>query len=387
MTYQSHCTLPEEILEQISQQGFDVLPELLRILINAAMQAEREQHLGVSAYQRSPTRQGHANGYKPRTVRTRVGPITFAVPKVREGGFVPQALEQGLRSERALTLALAEMYVQGVSTRKVAAITEQLCGTAVSSMQVSRAAAQLDEVLEAWRTRQLGQMPYLFLDARYAKVRQAGQVRDAAVLLAVGVDATGKRQILGVSVSLSEQEVHWRSFLQSLLARGLGGVRLVISDAHPGLQQARRAVLGGVPWQRCHFHLQQNASAFVPKVELKAEVAADIRAIFNAANRSEAEALLAKTVQKYAKAAPRLANWLEQNLPEGLTVFDFPVAHRRLIRTSNGLERVNKELKRRTRVVGIFPNEAACLRLVSAIAMEISDEWLAGKAYLTFTPD
>lgn len=296
-------------------------------------------------------------------------------------------LGQGLRSERALTLALAEMYVQGVSTRKVAAITEQLCGTAVSSMQVSRAAAQLDEVLEAWRTRQLGQMPYLFLDARYAKVRQAGQVRDAAVLLAVGVDATGKRQILGVSVSLSEQEVHWRSFLQSLLARGLGGVRLVISDAHPGLQQARRAVLGGVPWQRCHFHLQQNASAFVPKVELKAEVAADIRAIFNTANRSEAEALLAKTVQKYAKAAPRLANWLEQNLPEGLTVFDFPVAHRRLIRTSNGLERVNKELKRRTRVVGIFPNEAACLRLVSAIAMEISDEWLAGKAYLTFTPD
>lgn len=387
MTYPVHCTLPKEILEQISQQGFDVLPELLRILINAAMAAEREQHLGARAYERSTSRQGHANGYKPRTVRTRVGPITFAVPKVREGGFVPQALEQGLRSERALTLALAEMYVQGVSTRKVAAITEQLCGTAVSSMQVSRAAAQLDEVLEAWRTRELGQMPYLFLDARYEKVRQDGQVRDAAVLIAVGVDVTGKRQILGVSVSLSEQEVHWRSFLQSLVARGLSGVRLVISDAHPGLQQARRAVFGGVPWQRCQFHLQQNASAFVPKVELKAEVAADIRTIFNAANRSEAEALLARTVQKYAKAAPRLANWLEQNLVEGLTVFAFPVAHRRLIRTSNGLERVNKELKRRTRVVGIFPNEAACLRLVSAIAMEISDEWLAGKAYLTFTPD
>lgn len=387
MTYQSHCTLPEEILEQISQQGFDVLPELLRILINAAMQAERERHLGARAYERSTSRQGHANGYKPRTVRTRVGPITFAVPKVREGGFVPQALEQGLRSERALTLALAEMYVQGVSTRKVAAITEQLCGTAVSSMQVSRAAAQLDEVLEAWRTRELGQMPYLFLDARYEKVRQDGQVRDAAVLLAVGVDSTGKRQILGVSVSLSEQEVHWRSFLQSLVARGLSGVRLVISDAHPGLQQARRAVFGGVPWQRCQFHLQQNASAFVPKVELKVEVAADIRAIFNAANRTEADALLIKTVQKYTKTAPRLASWLEQNLPEGLTVFAFPVAHRRLIRTSNGLERINKELKRRTRVVGIFPNEAACLRLVSAIAMEISDEWLAGKVYLTFTPD
>jgi transposase-like protein len=387
MTYQTHCTLPEAILEQIAQEGLEALPELMRILINAAMQVEREKHLGVAAYERSASRQGHANGYKPRSVTTRVGRITFDVPQVREGGFVPQALEQGLRSERALTLALAEMYVQGVSTRKVAAITEQLCGTAVSSMQVSRAAAQLDEVLEAWRNRELGRMPYLFLDARYEKVRQQGAVRDAAVLVAVGVDATGKRQILGVSVSVSEREVHWRNFLQSLVARGLAGVQLVISDAHPGLTQARKAVLGGVPWQRCHFHLQQNASAFAPKVELKAEVAADIRAIFNAANRSEAEALLTKTVQKYAKSAPRLSNWLEQNLPEGLTTFDFPAAHRRLIRTTNGLERLNKELKRRTRVVGIFPNEAACLRLVSALAMEISEDWLAGKAYLTFMPD
>ncbi|RIK26471.1 MAG: IS256 family transposase [Chloroflexi bacterium] len=384
MTYPSHCTLPSEILEQIASDGLDALPELLRVLINSAMQAEREKHLGVGAYERSERRQGHANGYKPRTVATRVGKVTFAVPQVREGGFVPQALERGLRSERALTLALAEMYVQGVSTRKVAAITEQLCGHSVTSTQVSRAAAQLDEVLQAWRHRPLGQIPYLYLDARYEKVRQQGQVRDAAVLVAVGVDLEGKRQILGVSVSVSEQEVHWRAFLQSLVERGLCGVQLVVSDAHPGLQQARRAVFGGVPWQRCHFHLQQNASAFVPKVDLKAEVAADIRAIFTAPNRTEAEALLAKTVEKYAKSAPKLATWIEQNLPEGLTVFDFPAAHRRLLRTTNGLERINKELKRRTRVVGIFPNEAACLRLISAIAMEISEEWVAGKAYLSF---
>lgn len=384
MTYQTHCTVPKEILEQIASEGMDALPELLRVLINSAMQAEREKYLGVGAYERSAQRQGHANGYKPRTVATRVGKVTFAVPQVREGGFVPQALERGLRSERALTLALAEMYVQGVSTRKVAAITEQLCGHSVTSMQVSRAAAQLDETLEAWRTRPLGQMPYLFLDARYEKVRQQGQVRDAAILVAVGVDVTGKRQILGVSVSVSEQEVHWRTFLQSLVERGLCGVQLVVSDAHAGLQQARRAVFGGVPWQRCHFHLQQNASAFVPKVDLKAEVAAEIRAIFTAPNRTEAEALLAKTIHKYAKSAPKLSTWMEQNLPEGLTVFDFPAAHRRLIRTTNGLERINKELKRRTRVVGIFPNEAACLRLISAVTMEISEEWLAGKAYLSF---
>jgi putative transposase len=387
MTYQSHCTVPDEILEQIANDGFDALPELLRILFNTAMQAEREKYLGVRAYERSAQRQGHANGYKPKTVLTRVGQITLDVPQVREGGFAPQALERGLRSERALTLALAEMYVQGVSTRKVAAITEQLCGHAVSSMQVSRAAVQLDETLEAWRERPLGQMPYLYLDARYEKVRQQGQVRDAAVLLAVGVDGDGKRQILGVSVSVSEQEVHWRIFLQSLVQRGLCGVQLVISDAHPGLQQARKAVFGGVPWQRCHFHLQQNAAAFVPKKDMREEVATDIRAIFNAPNRHEAEALLARTVAKYTKTAPRLSNWLEANLLEGLTVFDFPAAHRRLVRTTNGLERVNKELKRRTRVVGIFPNEAACLRLVSALAMEISEEWLAGKAYLTFAPD
>jgi transposase-like protein len=362
----------------------DALPDLIRIIINTAMQIERQQHLGAGPYERSPERQGYANGYKPKTVTTRVGDITFAVPQVRDGSFYPHALERGLRSERALTLALAEMYVQGVSTRKVAAITEQLCGTSISSAQVSRAAAQLDTVLDAWRMRPLGVVPYLYLDARYEKVRQEGQVRDAAVLIASGVDSTGNRQILGISVALSEHEVHWRTFLQSLVVRGLSGVQLVTSDAHVGLQAARTAVLGGVPWQRCQFHLQQNAGAYVPRHDLKASVAADIRAIFNAANRSEAEALLAKTVQKYATSAPRLSSWMDSNSPEGLIVFAFPAAHRRLLRTTNGLERVNQEIRRRTRVVGIFPNEASCVRLVSAITMEISEEWEAGKAYLSF---
>ena len=384
MTYQPDCTLSSDLLEQIATDGLDAVPELIRIIINTAMHAERQQYLGVAPNQRSPERRGHANGFKPKPVVTRMGEVTFAVPQVREGGFYPQALERGLRSERALTLALAEMYVQGVSTRKVATITEQLCGCEVSSAQVSAAAAQLDPVLAAWRTRTLRQCPYLFLDARYEKVRQDGQVRDAAVLVALGVDTDGKRQVLGVSVALSEQEAHWRAFLQSLVARGLSGVQLVISDAHSGLQAARRAVFGGVPWQRCQFHLQQNAGAYVPRQELKGEVAGDIRASFNAPNRAEAEALLAKTVQKYAQRAAKLATWLESTLPEGLTVFAFPEVHRRLIRTTNGLERMNKEIRRRTRVVGIFPNEAACLRLVSAILMETSDEWETSKAYLTF---
>ncbi len=384
MTYQPDCTVSPALLEQLAADGLDALPELIRIMINTAMQVERQHHLGVAPYERSSARQGYANGYKPKTVTTRVGDITFAVPQVRDGSFYPQALEKGLRSERALTLALAEMYVQGVSTRKVAAITEQLCGTAISSAQVSRAAAQLDAVLEGWRKRPLEVVPYLYLDARYEKVRQDGQVRHAAVLIASGVDTAGRRQILGVSVALGEHEVHWRTFLQSLVARGLGGVQLVISDDHAGLRAARLAVFGGVPWQRCQFHLQQNASAYVPRQDRKAEVAADIRAVFNAPNRTAAEALLAKTVQKYAQTTPRLATWLEQNLPDGLTVFAFPAAHRRLLRTTNGLERVNQEIRRRTRVVGIFPNDAACLRLVSALAMEISEEWESGKAYLSF---
>ena len=384
MTYQDDFTLPTELLEQVAEQGLDFLPELIRIVINTAMQVERQKQLGVGPYERSAVRQGHANGFKPKTVSTRIAPITFEIPQVREGGFYPQALEKGLRSERALTLALAEMYVQGVSTRKVAAITERLCGTEVSSMQVSRAATLLDEVLEAWRNRPLGTLIYLYLDARYEKVRVDGQIRDAAVLMASGVKPDGKRLILGVSVSLGEQELHWRGFLQSLVDRGLTGVELIISDAHVGLQAARKAVFSGVPWQRCQFHLQQNASQYVPRQGMKREVAEDIRAIFNAPERAQAEVQLRKTVEKYAQCASKLADWLEGNIPEGLTVFSFPMDHRRRIRTVNSLERVCLEIRRRTRVAGIFPNEASCSRLVSALLMEVSETWETGRIYLSF---
>jgi putative transposase len=384
MTYHADCTLQEELLDQIAEGGLAALPDALRLLLNAAMLLERQKFIGAGPYERSAERQAHANGFKEKTLQTRLGAVTVAVPQVREGGFYPQSLEKGIRSERALKLALAEMYIQGVSTRKVAAITEQLCGFEVSSAQVSRAAAELDAVLEAWRTRPLGTYPYVYLDARYEKVRQEGQVRDAAVLIASGVAAAGKRAVLGVSVALSEQEVHWRTFLQSLVERGLRGVHLLISDAHGGLKAARLAVFGGVPWQRCQFHLQQNAQAYVPRHELKQEVAAAIRAVFNAPHLHEAKRLLAETVQQYRTIAPKLAAWMEENLPEGLLVFAFPEAHRRLIRTTNGLERVNQEIRRRTRVARLFPNEASCLRLVTAVVMEISEEWETGKAYLTF---
>jgi len=385
MNCQDDFTVPEEILEYLSQQGLDALPQIIRSLINEAMLLERQRYVQAEPYERNPERRSHSNGFKNKTVKTRLGEITFSVPQVRDGGFYPQALEKGLRSERALKLAVAEMYVQGVSTRRVEAVVEKLCGFSISSSQVSRAAAELDEILNQWRTRELGRYPYLYLDARYEKVRRDGQVRDAAVLIAAGVNEQGKREVLGVSVSISEREVHWREFLESLLRRGLCGVKLVTSDDHCGLRAARQAVFGGVCWQRCQFHLQQNASAYVPKTEMKSEVASDIRSIFNARDRSEAEALLKKTAEKYRQSASKLSLWMEENLPEGLTVFSFPESHRRLIRTTNGLERVNKEVKRRTRVVGLFPNEESCLRLVSAVLMEISDEWETGKTYLTFS--
>lgn len=377
MTHRNDYTFTDEL----AGKGLEAVPEMLRVLINNAMQAERSRYLQAEEYERTEERIGHANGYKPKTVHTRVGDITFAVPQVREGGFYPSALEKGMRSERALMCTLAEMYIQGVSTRKVKAITEELCGVEISAEQVSRATAQLDGVLQEWRDRPLGEITYLFVDAVYEKVREASQVRDAAVLVASGITPEGERQVLGVSASLSEHEAHWKAFLKSLKERGMHGVKLVISDDHEGLGAARRAVLGSVPWQRCQFHLHQNAGAHVPRKGMRFEVAADIRAMFSASDRKSAEEKLQSAIQKYAQSAPQLSAWMEENLAEGFTVFDFPLEHRRTIRTTNSLERINKEIRRRTKVVGVFPNETSCLRLISALLMEISEEWQIGKRY------
>jgi len=274
------------------------------------------------------------------------------------------------------------MYVQGVSTRKMAKITEDMCGFAVSSSEVSRASATLDEQPSSWRSRRLESFPYVYLDSRYEKVRQAGAMISVAVLVAVGVSLSGHRDILGVSVELSEHEVHWRHFLSGLKDRGLHGVRLFISDAHEGLKAARNAVFPTVPWQRCQFHLQQNGQKYVPKQHMKDEVSGRIRAIFNAPNDAEAKRLLEIFQKDYEKSAPKLAEWAETALPEGLVIFLFPEEHREKIRTVNMLERINKEIRRRTRVASLFPNTASCLRLVSAVTMEISEDWQTDKKYL-----
>jgi len=382
MTCKNNDSILNEILEPVTEHGLDGMAEAIRLLVNLAMEIERDKYLGVLPYERSERRRGWRNGYKSKSVKTRLGKLEFSVPQVRGGEFYPRSLEKGLRSEQALKIAVAEMYVHGVSTRKVAAITEELCGFDVSSSQVSRAASELDEILDEWRNRQLGEYPYLILDARYEKVREGGKVLDCAVLIAVGIRADGKREVLGVSVELSENEVHWRNFIKSLISRGLHGVKLVISDAHEGLKAALRAVFPSVPWQRCQFHLQQNAQSYIPTQDMKKGVASRIRAIFNAPSREESERLLERFLEDYRKIAPRLATWAEENLPEGFTVFEFPEDHRRRIRTSNMLERLNKEVNRRTRVVGIFPNAESCLRLVTAVLMEISEEWEQGRIYL-----
>jgi transposase-like protein len=382
MTHQEHPTVLEQVLELLTEHGFDGMADACRVLYNEAMKIERADTLQAQPYERTEGRRGYANGFKPKTVQTRLGPMTLAIPQTRGVAFYPQAIERGERSERALKLALAEMYVQGVSTRKVAAITQELCGHEVSSSQVSRAAEALDEELDQWRNRPLGETPYLILDARYEKVRHGGSVVDCAVLIAIGLLPDGKRSILGVSVSLSEAEVHWRQFLESLQTRGLHGVRLIVSDNHAGLKAARQARFAGVPWQRCQFHLQQNAVQYVPKVSMRSEVAADLRAIFDASDLPSAERLLQQTVQKYQSSAPKLAEWIEANLPEALTVFRLPPSHRKRLRTSNMLERLNQELKRRTRVATLFPNERSLLRLVSAVLSEVSEDWETGKVYL-----
>ena len=387
MTHHTQNNALDQIGELLAEHGFDGMTQVLTLLLNEVMKLQRARALGAAPYERAEGRQGHANGFKPKTVQTRMGPITLAVPQARGVEFYPSALEKGVRSERALKLAVAEMYVQGVSTRKVAAITEQLCGTQISSAQVSRAAAALDAELKTWRERPLGAMPYLILDARYEKVRHGGSVVSCAVLVAIGIDAQGHRSILGTSVSLSEAEPHWRDFLASLQTRGLHGVKMIVSDAHAGLKEALRARFSGVPWQRCQFHLAQNAMAYVPKVAMRKEVGASLRAVFDAPDRAEADRQLDLAVKKYRTTAPRLAEWLEANIPEGLTAFALPSSHRRRLRTTNMLERINREIKRRTRVATLFPNEASALRLVSAVLMEISEEWETNRKYVPMEPE
>jgi len=363
----------------------DALPKIAELLMNTAMLLERERHIGAAPHQRNVERNGYANGFKPRTFQTALGSLELAIPQVRhsDAPFHTSLLEQGSRSDRALKSAIATMYVQGVSTRKVTKVMEQLCGFEVSSGQVSNLNKQLDEEFEKWRNRPLPEVLHLTVDATYYKVRIDGVVRDCATLIASGVRrCDGKRIILGVSCALSEAEVHWREFLTGLKERGIGMVDYIVSDAHTGLRAALKATFNTSIWQRCQFHLQKNAQEYVTKQDLKSKVASDIKVIFNADNQAHAEQRLRAFIESYRESQPKLADWAESNLPEGFAVFALPESHRKKMRTSNACETLNSQIKRRTRVVGLFPNEDSLLRLVTAVLIEISDTWETGKAYL-----
>jgi putative transposase len=347
------------------------------------MKMEREAVLKAAPYERNSERVGYANGFKEREYASRLGTLKIQIPQVRGLSFYPKCIEKGGRSERALKLAVAEMYVQGVSTRKVATITEELCGFEISSTQVSRCAKLLDEELQRFRERPLtSKYAYVYFDAEYEKVRHGHSVIDMATLIAIGVNEEGRREILGVSSALSEAEVHWRAFFEDLQRRGLSGVQLFISDDHSGMKAARRAIFPSVKWQRCQFHMAQNAMSYAPKKSMQEELAEAIRKIFQATDYDTAKEQKKRCSERYKEIAPQFVKWLENSIEEGLTCFSFPEQHRKKIRTVNGLERLNKEIRRRTRVATLFPNVASCERLITAVLQEVHEEWISGRQYL-----
>lgn len=382
---QDNGTIIEEIVQLLIREKEKAFPTILAKTYDQAMIAEREAHLGAGPYERTEERNGYANGFKPRSLQTRVGKLPLMVPQVlgSETRFYPKCLERGARSERALMPAAAEMYVQGVSTRRVEAVFQAMGVENYSAEQASNTARLLDEELTKWRSRTIAQcVKVLYVDATYQKVRIDGVAVDVATFVVTGVFEDGHRAILAVDSDVGEAELHWRRVLRELVDRGVRGVKLIVSDAHDGLAAARKAVFPGVPWQRCQPHLQQNAQSKITRTSLKEQVASDIRAIFNAPSLEEATRLLDMAVEKYAKDQSKLSAWMQDNIPEGLTVFSFPEHLRKKLRTNNVEERLNRSVKARTRLVSVFPNQASQLRLVSAICMEISDEWETGTIYL-----
>jgi len=374
----------EQILEVLMENGFEKsVPQVIEILVNTAMLAERETYLNAKPYERTEQRVDVANGFKPKTVKTRFGELNLSIPQTRQSDFYPRCLEKGIRSERALVATIAEMYIQGVSTKKVTKILEEMCGVEVSSMQVTRCAKQLDSELNTWRNRPLQSFSYLVFDARYENVRCDGTVKKLAVIWAIGITEQGTREVLGVSVSLSEAEIHWRNFMKGLTSRGLTGVKYIVSDDHSGLKAALFSIFPNVIWNRCHTHLARNSQSYISRVSRKNEIGAEIRDILQSPDLETAKFLLDRFMSKWQKLESRLVEWAEINIPEGFNVFSLPRALHKKLRTSNLIERMNQELKRRSTVVRIFPNEDSCLRLMSAIAMEIHEDWSTGRKYFS----
>jgi len=359
--------------------------DFLKIMVEETLQKildnEFNSFLGASPYQRTDRRNGYRNGTYNRTVYTRVGPLELQVPRDRQGLFSTALFGRYQRSEKALMLAMVEMVIQGVSTAKVRKITDQLCGTTVSASTVSRLTTELDAELAIWRRRPLSACPYLVVDARYENVRHEGRVVSMAVLIAYGITAAGHRSILDVAVSHSENEADYRAFFTGLHERGLTGVELITSDDHTGLSQAITSCFPGASWQRCQVHFLRNLIKRLRKRD-RSQILTQMRDVFAAADKKTAFQRLEALVDCLRKPYPELAEWLEEDGPETLRVFDFPSEQQIRLRTTNGIERLNQEIKRRTRVIRIFPNPASCLRLITALCQEQSEVWESGRRYM-----
>jgi len=366
----------QELLDKAGAD-MDFLREAVRLLAQHLMELEVSRQIGAERHERTPERVTHRNGYRPRLWDTRVGTIELRVPKLRQGSYFPSLLEPRRRAEKALVAVVQEAFIHGVSTRKVDELVQSLGMTGISKSEVSRLCSELDELVEAFRHRPLtSRYPYLWLDAKYVKVREGGRVLNMALVVAVGVTDAGEREVLGLDVGLTEDGPFWTEFLRSLVRRGLKDVQLVISDAHEGLREAIRKVLGGSSWQRCRVHFMRNLLSQVPK-SAQQMVAALVRTVFAQPDKTAAHGQLASVVQSLAHRFPKAAQMLKDAEEDILAYMAFPHEHWRQLHSTNPLERLMREIGRRTDVVGIFPNRASLIRLAGAVLMEQQDEWTA----------
>lgn len=360
----------------------DFVRAAVEALVEAALESEMTEAIGAAKGERTETRLSYRSGYYTRSLITRVGTLELRVPQDRLGRFSTELFERYQRSEKALVGTLAEMYVQGVSTRKVKAVTEALCGHSFSASSISAINKSLDAGLKAFAERRLSESyPYLILDARYEKVREGGVIVSQAVLVAVAVDEDGRRQILGVELANRESRSSWRDFLLGLKGRGLAGVEFVVSDDHPGLKAAIREVLPEAAWQRCYVHFLRNALDYVPR-KVDDDCLQELRWFYDRRDLAEVRRDIAQWLGKWQQKYPKLCDWVEENIEETLTYYRLPLQHHKHMKSTNMLERLNQELKRRTHVVRIFPNAESCLRLVRALAVEMHENWLEATRYL-----
>jgi putative transposase len=385
MTRKTGIKSVEELKAMLSQEE-DLLRPIVQIAVQEFLEAEMQEALGVAKGERSAERLGYRSGYYPRKLITRVGTLELRVPQDRQGRFSTEIFSRYQRSEKALVAALVEMYVQGVSTRKVKAISEELCGHEFSASTISELNTKLDGELERFARQALeAEYPYLILDARYEKVREEGVIRSRAVLVAIGIDWAGRRRILGVELASRESATSWREFLLGLKGRGLRGVRLAISDDHPGLKRAIAEVLPETAWQRCYVHFLRNALDHLPR-KADDDCLTELRWLYDRRDAAEARLHLRAWLEHWSAKYQKLCAWVEENIEETWTFYRCPREHHKHLKSTNLLERLNQELKRRTHVVRIFPNEASCLRLIRALACEQHEEWLDGPLYLDMQP-